>query len=43
VERIVTQGFGKMPPVGRGWSEPQLNALTAYLKQRFPAGGASGG
>jgi cytochrome c oxidase subunit 2 len=43
VERIVTQGFGKMPPVGRGWSEPQVNALTAYLKQRFPAGGASGG
>jgi cytochrome c oxidase subunit II len=43
VERIVTQGFGKMPPVGRGWDENQLNALTAYLKQKFPAGGASGG
>ena len=43
VERIVTQGFGKMPPVGREWSENQLNALTAYLKQKFPAGGSSGG
>jgi cytochrome c oxidase subunit 2 len=43
VEQIVTEGFGKMPPVGRGWDERQLNALTAYLKQKFPAGGASGG
>jgi cytochrome c oxidase subunit II len=43
VEQIVTEGFGKMPPVGRGWDERQLNALTAYLKREFPAGGASGG
>jgi cytochrome c oxidase subunit II len=44
VKQIVTEGRGKMPPVGRGWDERQLNALTAYLKQKFPApGGSSGG
>jgi cytochrome c oxidase subunit 2 len=43
VERIVTEGIGKMPPVGRGWDDRQLDALTAYLKQKFPSGGSSGG
>jgi cytochrome c oxidase subunit II len=44
VKTTVTQGLGKMPPVARGWDERQLNALTAYLKQKFPAaGGSSGG
>jgi cytochrome c oxidase subunit II len=43
VKTIVTEGLGKMPPVGRGWDERQLNALTTYLRQKFSSGGSSGG
>jgi cytochrome c oxidase subunit 2 len=43
LKTIVTEGLGKMPPVARGWDERQLNALTTYLRQKFPSGGSSGG
>jgi cytochrome c oxidase subunit 2 len=42
VEEIVRNGRGKMPDVGSGWDDRQMNALTDYLKQRFP-GASSGG
>jgi cytochrome c oxidase subunit II len=35
VEQIVRNGRGRMPAVGRGWSERQMKALTDYLRERF--------
>ena len=31
VEEIVTNGIRRMPPVGRGWSERELDALTDFF------------
>jgi cytochrome c oxidase subunit II len=42
IDQIVRFGRGAMPPVGRGWSDTQMKALTQYLKQHLK-GGASGG
>jgi mono/diheme cytochrome c family protein len=41
IETLLRSGRGKMPAVGLGWSDRQMNALIAYLK-RF-SGGSSGG
>jgi cytochrome c oxidase subunit 2 len=35
VATIVRGGRNAMPPVGREWSTTQMDALTAYLKERF--------
>jgi hypothetical protein len=32
-----------MPPVGRGWSDEQIDALTGYLRQRFGQGSQQSG
>jgi cytochrome c oxidase subunit II len=42
VETLLRNGRGKMPPVGRGWSDRQMSALITYLK-RFSGGSSSGG
>jgi cytochrome c oxidase subunit II len=42
IRTLVTQGRRRMPAVGRGWSELELDALTRYLATIAP-GGASGG
>jgi cytochrome c oxidase subunit 2 len=39
---LVENGRGRMPPVGRKWSDEQLDALLAYAKTAG-AGGTSGG
>jgi cytochrome c oxidase subunit II len=44
VEKVVRNGSARpgrtpMPPVGRDWSEEQMQALTGYLKERFAGGG----
>jgi cytochrome c oxidase subunit 2 len=42
IEQIVRNGRGKMPAVGRGWSDTQMKALEQYLKQNLkgaPVGG----
>jgi cytochrome c oxidase subunit 2 len=36
ITQIVTQGRGRMPAVGRGWSERELEALTTYLATLAP-------
>jgi cytochrome c oxidase subunit II len=41
MKTLLQNGRNKMPAVGRGWNDRQLNALLAYVK-RF-AGNASGG
>jgi cytochrome c oxidase subunit 2 len=38
---IVRNGRGKMPAVGAGWSQDQIDALVAYFKTQ-PFGGSSG-
>jgi cytochrome c oxidase subunit II len=38
IRTIVTEGRGKMPAVGRGWTEPELDALTRYLSTIAPGG-----
>jgi cytochrome c oxidase subunit 2 len=38
---LVKNGTGKMPAVGRTWSDQTINAVAAYLKTRF--GGSAGG
>ena len=43
VEQVVRSGRGKMPAVGEGWSDAQMNALTSYLRQRFASEESSGG
>jgi len=42
ISNIIRHGTGKMPAVGNDWSQAQLDATVAYLRQRF-AQGASGG
>ena len=32
---LLKNGKGQMPPVGRGWDQGQLDALSGYLKERF--------
>ena len=39
VTRVVRDGGLTMPAVGQGWSDAELNALTAYLADRFPTAG----
>jgi cytochrome c oxidase subunit II len=48
IEQIVRNGrsgtIGTMPPVGRGWTKTEMDALTSYLKKNLAnAGGTSGG
>jgi cytochrome c oxidase subunit II len=38
VEQVVREGRGKMPPVGRDWSDRQMNALTDYLEEELLGG-----
>ncbi len=35
---LLQDGTGQMPPVGRGWSAEQLDALAVYLRGRFGSG-----
>jgi cytochrome c oxidase subunit II len=39
LKQLVRNGKGKMPPVGKGWSQHELDELTAYLKEKFAGGG----
>ena len=43
LEQLIRNGKNKMPPVARGWSEEQVRALVAYLKQKVYKGTPSGG
>jgi mono/diheme cytochrome c family protein len=43
LETLVRQGRNEMPPVARGWSDAQLKALLAYVKQNIYKGSTSGG
>src|SRR5881396_1679693 len=43
LEQLIRNGKNKMPPVARGWSEEQVRALVAYLKQKVYKGTSSGG
>ena len=43
VAEIVRNGRGKMPAVGEGWDDRQMDALTNYLRERFRAESGSGG
>ncbi len=33
VEKLLREGFGEMPPVGREWNDAEMSAITAYLKE----------
>jgi len=39
---VVANGRGKMPSVGDGWSDDQLDALVAYVSKRFAVKEADG-
>jgi cytochrome c oxidase subunit 2 len=43
LEQLIRNGQGKMPPVGRGWSQEQLKALEQYLAAIVYKAPASGG
>ncbi|MHB8650032.1 MAG: cytochrome c oxidase subunit II [Gaiellaceae bacterium] len=43
LEAIVRDGRGKMPPVGDGWTDAQMQALVAYTKTHVYKGASSGG
>ena len=43
VATIVRNGRGAMPPVGIGWSDAQMRALTRYLRRQVFGGGRGGG
>jgi cytochrome c oxidase subunit 2 len=43
IRQIVTQGRGRMPAVGRGWSERELDAMTQYLATLAPQESGDGG
>jgi len=40
---LLREGRGKMPAVGKTWSDAQLKATLDYLAKRFGSGGGSGG
>jgi cytochrome c oxidase subunit II len=40
---LIRAGRGKMPAVGKTWSDGQLGATIDYLRKRFKAGGGGGG
>jgi len=33
IEKLLREGRGAMPPVGRGWNDTEMDALTDYLEQ----------
>ena len=35
VSKVIRNGFGRMPPVGRDWDENELNAITTYLEDNL--------
>ena len=35
VEQVIRNGFGKMPPVGRDWTDDEMTAITTYLKENL--------
>jgi mono/diheme cytochrome c family protein len=39
--QLVTQGRGRMPAVGKGWTDVEIKSLVAYFKQQKQGG--SGG
>ena len=39
LERLLREGRGLMPPVGRDWDDQQMRAMTEYLEERFADGG----
>jgi cytochrome c oxidase subunit 2 len=43
VAEIVRNGRGEMPQVGEEWDDRQMNALTAYLRERFGEEEGDGG
>jgi mono/diheme cytochrome c family protein len=43
LEELIRNGRNKMPPVARGWSEEQLEALESYLKAVIYEGPQDGG
>jgi cytochrome c oxidase subunit 2 len=43
ISNIIRNGTGKMPAVGKSWTQAELNDTIAYLKQRFHQGASSGG
>jgi cytochrome c oxidase subunit 2 len=38
VLNLIQNGRGRMPPVGRGWTDQQVSALTTFLKEHPPGG-----
>jgi cytochrome c oxidase subunit 2 len=42
IDQIVLHGRGRMPPVGRGWTDAELRALTQYLKKNLKGGSVGG-
>jgi cytochrome c oxidase subunit II len=42
VRAAVTEGRGEMPAVGKGWSDQQLDALMAYIREEVAPGGGQG-
>jgi cytochrome c oxidase subunit 2 len=43
LEQLIRNGRNQMPPVAAGWSDEQVRALLAYLKQKIFKGTSSGG
>ena len=43
LEDLITKGQGKMPPVAKGWSDEQIDALLGYTSKRLSGGAAGGG
>ena len=35
IETLLREGRGRMPAVGKGWTDTQMNALTGYLKENL--------
>jgi cytochrome c oxidase subunit II len=35
VERLLREGRGEMPPVGRDWDDTQMEAMTSYLEENL--------
>jgi CheY-like chemotaxis protein len=43
ITNVIRHGVRKMPAVGDDWSQAQLDAMVAYLHQRFAQGASGGG
>jgi cytochrome c oxidase subunit II len=42
ITKVIRDGIGRMPPVGRDWSDRQVNAVIDHMRKNLSGGGGGG-